>query len=360
MGERLGEMNLEEMQVYLRERIAPLAEEADRDPEVLRLAISELGEANLLALNRPAEYGGPAAEEAKYRGFQEAMAQVSGVTAFLQTQHQSAVSMLAKSSNADLKSRTLPFMANGERLIGIGFSQLRRSGPPMLTADQVEGGYRLTGRVPWVTGYSFFHDFVVGASLPSGEAVFAIVPFVNTERDGGKLAFTPPMQLASMETAQTVAGDFTNFYVPSEDVLFVRPDGWIQGNDMINITLQGYFAIGCALAGIDIVAAAHRRRPEEFLGRAVSALSTEVEECREALHRLSDSEEDRLRSRSWAIDLAVRCAHAGVAASSGAANSIHHPAQRVYREALVFTVSAQTGAIMEATLDRLIKRGGYR
>ncbi len=353
-------MNLGEMKSFLQERIAPLADGADRDPEVLRHAIRELGEANLLALNRPQEYGGPAADEPTYRGFQEAMSQVSGVTAFLQTQHQSAVSMLAKSSNEDLKRRTLPHMANGERLIGIGFSQLRRSGPPMLTAEPVPGGYRLAGRVPWVTGYSYFHDFVVGASLPSGEAVFAVVPFVNTDRsEGGSLAYTPPMQLASMETAQTVAADFADFFVPVEDVLFVRPDGWIQGNDMINITLQGYFAIGCALAGIDIVAATHRRRPQEFLERTVAALSTEVEECRAGLHRLTDSEEDRLHARAWAIDLAVRCAHAGVAASSGAANSIHHPAQRVYREALVFTVSAQTGAIMEATLDRLVKRGGY-
>ena len=39
-----------------------------------------------------------------------------------------------------------------------------------------------------------------------------------------------------------------------------------------------------------------------------------------------------------------------------AANSIHHPAQRVYREALVYTVSAQTTAIMEATLKRIVSR----
>jgi len=65
--------------------------------------------------------------------------------------------------------------------------------------------------------------------------------------------------------------------------------------------------------------------------------------------------DERLAVRAWAIDLAVRCAHAAVTASSGAANSLSHPAQRIYREALVYTVSAQTTPIMEATLKRLIR-----
>lgn len=65
---------------------------------------------------------------------------------------------------------------------------------------------------------------------------------------------------------------------------------------------------------------------------------------------------ERLKVRAWAIDFAVRCAHAAITSSSGAANSIHHPAQRIYREALVYTVSAQTPAVMEATLQRLNAR----
>ena len=97
-----------------------------------------------------------------------------------------------------------------------------------------------------------------------------------------------------------------------------------------------------------------------FLSEAYESLSAELEECREATTtaQASDNEEstqERLDIRAWAIQLAVRCAHAAVAASSGAANSIHHPAQRVYREALVYTVSAQTTGIMEATVKRLTR-----
>ena len=138
----------------------------------------------------------------------------------------------------------------------------------------------------------------------------------------------------------------------------VRPPGWIQNNDQINVTLQGHFALGCAQAGIDIVAANFEKRGHAFLATTRDALSTELAACRDALivgsNEIADAE--RLQRRAWAIDLAARCAHAAVVSSAGAANAADHPAQRVYREALVFSVSAQTTAIMEATLDRLVAR----
>ncbi len=48
-----------------------------------------------------------------------------------------------------------------------------------------------------------------------------------------------------------------------------------------------------------------------------------------------------------------RCANA-VGVSIGAANSQNHPAQRVYREAVVFAVSSQTTIVREAALAGLV------
>src|SRR5690606_34429102 len=100
--------------------------------------------------------------------------------------------------NEALKEKYLPKMGNGEFLCGIGFSQLRRPGEPMLKAERVEGGYRLNGTVPWVTGHSFYHAFLIGAALPSGEAVFGVTPFVDSVAEGGEITFEGPMELAAM------------------------------------------------------------------------------------------------------------------------------------------------------------------
>lgn len=163
-----------------------------------------------------------------------------------------------------------------------------------------------------------------------------------------------------MEAAQTVSVQFDGFLMPLEKTAFVKPATWARDNDQINIALQGHFAIGCALAGLDCLKDQAEKKGLEFLSAAHAELEAELMDCRSrtndaTVDALEETTEERLRLRAWAIDLAVRCAHAAVAAASGQANSMDHPAQRIYREALVYTVSAQTPAIMEATLNRLTR-----
>ncbi len=354
-----NEQILENAVAFLRDEVAPRANEIDRDVEALRWAMQGLCDRGLMALRRPDEFGGPGFDEPMFREFQESVARYSGSLAFLQTQHQSAVSMIAKGENDALRRKVLPTMGNGERLIGIGFSQLRRPGPPLLTATPVDDGYLLDGTVPWVTGYGLFHEFLIGASLPDGRAVFGIVPF----HDSPGITFGPVMRLAAMESPQTVTASLSQFFLRLDQTAFIKPSGWIQNNDMINIALQGFFALGCARAGLDQLLTAFEKKGLAFIEDAHRALTAELGECkRQMIEAQSSGDEEattdeKLRIRAWAIDLAVRCAHAGVTAHSGAANSVDHPAQRVYREALVFTVSAQTGDIMRATLERTVGRG---
>jgi alkylation response protein AidB-like acyl-CoA dehydrogenase len=343
---------------YLREEVRPAAQQIDRESEALQKALQGLCDRELMALKRPAEYGGPGMSEPLFRQFQEEVARTSGALAFLQTQHQSAVGMIASSGNEALRDEYLPQMGNGEKLVGIGFSQLRRSGPPMMRAERVDDGYILDGMVPWVTGWSYFPEFLIGAALPDGHAVFGIVPLPVEPTEW--IGASEPMRLAAMETANTVAVQLKQYWLPRSRVAFVRPAGWIQNSDMINIALQGHFAIGCALAGLDVLQNAAEKKPLPFLAEAYEKLAKELRDCRQATaeaqkHVEEETTQERLEVRAWAIDLAVRCAHAAITASSGAANSLDHPAQRIYREALVYTVSAQTPAIMEATLARIAR-----
>jgi alkylation response protein AidB-like acyl-CoA dehydrogenase len=347
---------LEEAVEFLAKDVGPYANQMDGDPAALETALRGLCARGWMALRRPHEFGGPALSEEAFRSFQEEVARRSGALAFLQTQHQSAVNILVKSSNAQLQQECLPLMGDGRMLTGLGFSQLRRPGPPILRAEECDGGYRVEGHIPWITGFGMFHNFILGAALPDGRAMFGLVSFVPGEEEG--LAFSQPMPLAAMQGAQTVTANAEGLDIPHHKVVFVKRPGWIETNDMINITLQGWFALGCARAGLDIAEAAGRRKGTTFILDAAARLEEERQACRLAMAQADDPAEERLKTRAWGIDLAVRCAHAGVAASSGAANSLTHDAQRVYREALVFTVSAQTSAIMEATLHRLVGRGG--
>ena len=352
-----GETLLERADRVLREEVAPRAEAMDADPESLAEGLAVLAREGLLALKRPAAFGGPDLPDPDVRRFQETVARYSGALAFLQTQHQGVSGMLAGSPNRSLAEAYLPHTANGGKLVGVGFSQLRRPGPPIVRAERTEGGYRIDGRVPWVTGFGFFHEFVVGAALPDGQAVFGLVPLAQTER----VHPTPPMRLAAMSAAGTVAVDLDGFLLPDERVIAIRPAGWISGSDEINIAQQGSFALGCAQAGLDVLAGNAERRHLDFAERTRASLQAELDGIRDESERWagrasSENVAERLDLRARMIDLMVRCAHAAVVSSSGAANSLDHPAQRIFRESLVFSVSAQTGPIMEATLARISDR----
>jgi len=63
-----------------------------------------------------------------------------------------------------------------------------------------------------------------------------------------------------------------------------------------------------------------------------------------------------LQARSWCVELGVRAAHAAVIASGGAANSLDHPAQRLFREAMLYTLTGLTGELQAAVLGRLVRR----
>jgi alkylation response protein AidB-like acyl-CoA dehydrogenase len=343
---------------YLRENVAPQAAVIDSDADALRAVFHGMSDRALFTLKVPLSWGGAEFSDATYYRFQELVPRYSGALAFLQTQHQSAVGMLARCENEGLKQEYLPRIVKGDRFLGIGFSQLRRKGKPLVKAAAIEGGYLLKGQVPWVTGWNYFQDFIVASVLPDDRTIFGVVPFVETWQDnGGEITFSSPMQLAAMASTNTVSAKLQHWFLPNERVVSIKPPGWIHENDKKNVLNHGFFALGCARAGLDILEATAKHKKLDFIKAAFDSLHQEFWDCRtQMMQGLSPfpSWEDKLQLRAWAIHLAQRCAHAAVTVSSGAANYAHHPAQRVYREAMVFTVFGQTTAVMEATLARLL------
>lgn len=349
------QLQMQQIEEFLFDWVRPRAQEMDVSLEALTEGLREMANRGLLGLRADPAYGGRGFTDAAFRRFQETLARCSGALAFVQTQHQSAVSFLNKSENEALKQRFLPKWCSGERMSGIAFSQLRKPGAPVLSAKRLQGGWVLEGKMPWVTGYGIFQDCVVAAYTEDEQTWFGVVTFETSDT----LSVSPIMRLASMEVGQTVSIDVHHHFVAAEDVLYLRDGNWIHDNDMLNIALQSPFALGCAAAGIDVMRNVYEKKRIETIAKAADVLEEELNRCREEAYAAMEEKGDPSRSleaRAWAIELAARCAHAAVVASGGQGNSITHPAQRVYREALVFAVLAQTGPILEATLERIMRR----
>jgi Acyl-CoA dehydrogenase, N-terminal domain len=383
---------LDSAESYLKEWVAPRAEIIDSDSEALKTALLGLENRSLLALRVPQKWGGADIPPELFYQYQELTARYSGALSFLQTQHHSATAMIASSDNEMLKGRYLRAIAQKELRLGVGFSHLRRSssrasltGNPAVTATPVKDGYLLSGNVPWITGFGLFEKFIVAAVLPDNRAVFGLLPFANIEREfgnaksvvevvhpttrdgkdahptihlellSGKIAVSEIMPLIAMNSTNTVRASLNNWWLQESEIISIKPVGWIAENDSKNILNFVPVTFGCIRAGLDVIAAAAIVKDSPVMAAAGTKLELKLDRLKQHFSQSQHSSKaEQLALRAEAIDLAVRCGHAAVVVSSGAANGTLHPAGRVYREALVYTVSGQTKDVMAATLDRIV------
>lgn len=343
---------VQSVETLLKTLVEPHAERIDQDPSCLQQTFEALGTHHLLGLKVEKQLGGQGWDSRQSYGYTEQLARYSGALVFLQSQHQRCVQELASSDNQALKEKYLQAAIAGRIGLGVGFSHLRRAQQP-ITATEKTDGYCFNGTVPWITGFGIFDHWMLAAQLPDGRSVFVLAPFQNV---GNSLSFSEPMRLAALGSTQTVTATLDNWVAPKELVLDIKPAGWIQKSDRTYPLTHNFFALGCAQAGLDILEKA-QTGTIPTVRNVYDQLHQEVLQCRtKTYNTLANPSSERIRLRAWAIDLAVRCAHAAVIVSRGAANFNHHPAQRVYREALAFSVSGQNTAIMEASLEQLLHR----
>ncbi len=352
-----SEYALDDVETFLRNVIAPQAQTLDQDSAALAAALKALGDRHLLALRVPRELGGRGLTGTDYWQFQAAMTRVSGSLAFLQTQHQSAASFIAGGHNAQLKARLVD-MASGTMLVGVGFSHLRRAGAPCLIAEPTAGGsYRLHGTIPWATGWQIFEDLVVGASLADGQSLLALIPFRSLQQEDSRLDCSEPMPLAAMQTTHTVSLQLQHWQVSPEQVIDLKPEGWLTVADRRNVLKSTSLVLGCAQAAVDLMAHGVQTRGWTALAEPQQRLERAVQDCRrqvlDALTHSSLGFEAQVALRGTAIALCGRCVQGAIAMASGGANAMSHPAQRIYRESLVFTVTGQTAEVRHATLQAL-------
>ncbi len=333
--------------------LAPHAEETDTAALVPRSHLEALADAGLLGISGPREYGGLAAPGPVSREVAETLAGACGVTHFVQAQHHGPVGMIASSENAALRERFLRDLCAGRILAGVAFSHLRRP-QPVITARPVPGGWEVNGEAPWVTSWGLAGLFVVAASLPDDRILYFVAPGRATDT----MRPSAPLPLAVMNASGTVRLAFHQHHVAKEDMVRIADSATWRARDRVNTAHVNPAVFGIAATCLRGLQPA----PSSGGGaaaRAAEVLTDEWDRCRAAAYRWMDTgatEADLpgvLATKAWSLDLVARAAHASIAAAGGRAMSLSHPAQRLMREAMFYTIQAQTPAVRDATLDRL-------
>jgi len=259
----------------------------------------------------------------------ESLASGCLATTFVWMQHHGAVRAVADSARPDLIEQWLAPLCRGERRAGIALGALR-PGPPSVRAMPVDGGYRLDGASPWVTGWGMIDVLLTAARDEAETAIWALV-----DATPGPALSVRPHDLVAANASSTVEVTFDGLFVPAERVTTTIPYAEWGARDAAGLRMNGSFALGVA------------SRATRLLGP--TPLDAELDACRATLD--TATAETLPVARAAASALAMRAATTLTVASGARSVLRDHHAQRLVREAMFLLVFGSRPPIKAALLD---------
>lgn len=317
--------------------------------------MSRLAEAGVFGWQIPRRWGGSERTESDLlRGYLE-LADACLTSAFILTQFNAAVLKLATCGQEGLQDAWLPRLARGECFTTVGISHLttsRSRGPgPAVLAQAVESGYRLSGRVPWVTGGIAAQLIVVGGTTQSGEQLLAAIETADPD-----LKVSAPMPFLALSASQTGPIELYDVMVRADQIVAgpapeVLKIGSHTGTGSLTTSA---LALGAARSSMRAVRDELETTPS--LQSAISQLIEEGQSLENALFAACrgepgawSTEQIRLRANSYV----TRLAQSYLAAAKGTGFVSGHPAERAVREAMFFYVWSCPQSVVQANLQKL-------
>ncbi len=320
--------------------------------------ISLMAEAGIFGWLIPRRWGGSELNDATILDGYLELSDACLTSAFILTQFNSAVQKLVACDHTALQNLWLPRLVRGESFTTVGFSHLttsRSRGPgPAVIAEPIDGGYRLTGRIPWVTGGNAADLIVVGATIPSGEQILAVV---NAHNPAVKIA--PPLLFLSLTATQTGPIELLDVMVRSEQIVAgplseVLKIGSRGGTGSLTTSALALGAARSALRGL-----CDELSETPSLESVIVQFTDEGRSLEHALFAANRDEPGR-----WSVELirqransyVTRVAQSYLAAAKGTGFVSGHPAERSVRESMFFDVWSCPQSVVGAHIKELASR----
>lgn len=333
---------------------------ASTDAEGLPVkTLRALGAAGLMGMAAPAGWKGTAASVTQWREIGETLMAADGTSWFCWSQHHALVRALVSAAASDraphlshLQGAYLPGLVRGDLVAAVSFSHVRRAGRAAVVAVPVSGGWRLDGRVDWVTAWD-----VADLVLVLAEHEDRLVQLVVPARAQLGLGIGPRQVTLAMAGSHTRSLEFTGLVVPDDHCLGqIDRRTWLAVDDRIALQPSpACFGLARgALAGMSMLA---DERGDDPLRETVRRLAAGTDELRRRCYGTTDRPDaapGELGSlRAEALGLALRVATTALAARGGSGLLLGGDAERRYREAAFLLAFRQGPATRSATLAHL-------
>lgn len=266
-------------------------------------------------------------------------------TAFVWAQHHGTLLRLATSSNEKLKATYLAELHSGAIKAGVSGGGYAQPDHPLVTATaNDDGGYTISGRAPFVSGWGLIDVIGITAFDASTRT---LVTFVTDAIDtSGMTGHRLP--LAAAHATNTVELVFDGLHVPKESVMHIGGVGSsaLGVADRILLRINGSLALGVARASL---AVADELQTSEQLWAEHADVKRELDN---AASGDGDIYAARARASQFAVTAATYCA----TATGSRAVLRGDDAERLVREA-AFSLVCTTTPDIKARMIESLQRG---
>jgi alkylation response protein AidB-like acyl-CoA dehydrogenase len=351
-------------------KIAPVAEELDREHRFPYELVSELADLGLMGMPIPEEYGGAGADTLSYTIAVEELTRIDSSVAITMAAHTSLGTIpILLFGNEDQKRQWLPDLASGRKLAAFGLTEPGAgsdAAASRTTAELRDGQWVINGSKIFITnaGTDITSCVTITAKTGHDEISNLIVPNGTPGYE-----ISPPMEKLGWRASDTRELSFKDCAVPEENLLGERGKGFQQFLEILDGGRISVAAMGVGLAqGAYDLAVAYAKERKQFgkpivqfqaVQFALADMAVEIEAGRGLTYKaawLKDEArpfaKEAAMAKLYTGELSHRAANAALQIHGGYGFMDESPISRLYRDQKILEIGEGTNEVQRMVIAR--------
>ena len=355
---------------FAEERVAPVAEELDREHRFTYELVAELAELWLMGMTIPEQYGGAGTDTLSYAIAIEELTRVDSSVAITVAAHHSLGTLpIYLFGTEEQKREWLPSLASGKRLAAFGLTEPDAgsdAGATRTRAELLDGEWVINGSKMFITnaGTDISSCVTITALTGDGEVSNIIVPNGAPGYD-----VAAPMSKLGWRASDTRELSFRDVRVPEQNLLGPRGKGFQQFLEILDGGRISVAAMGVGLAqGAYDLAAQYARERQQF-GRpiaefqavqfALADMATEIEAGRSMVYKAAWVKDqgrpfgkEAAMAKLYTGELSNRAANAALQIHGGYGFMDEFPISRLYRDQKILEIGEGTNEVQRMVIAK--------
>jgi short/branched chain acyl-CoA dehydrogenase len=355
---------------FAQERVAPVAEELDREGRFPYDLVAELGELGLMGMTIPEEFGGAGADTLSYAIAVEELTRVDSSVAITLAAHHSLGTLPIYYYGTDEQKREwLPDLASGKKLAAFGLTEPDAgsdAGATRTRAELRDGEWIVNGAKIFITnaGTDMTGCVTITARTAEDEISNIIVPNGTPGYEISK-----PMKKLGWRASDTRELSFKDCAVHEANLLGPRGKGYQQFLEILDGGRISVAAMGVGLAqGAYDLAHAYAQERKQFgqpIGRfqavqfKLADMATEIEAGRTMVYKaawLKDQGRDfglaAAQAKLYTGELSNRAVNWGLQIHGGYGYMDEYAISRLYRDQKILEIGEGTNEVQRMVIAK--------